>query len=52
MQTIMPWQMYAGMDEGDLGAIFEYLCTIDPVENRVVKFTPVSEVQTAGKALQ
>lgn len=47
MQTIMPWQMYAGMNEEDLAAIFEYLRTIEPVENRIVKFTPATEVQIA-----
>ncbi|GAB3899751.1 cytochrome c [Larkinella knui] len=38
--TIMPWMMYAGMSEQDLGAIFTYLQTIKPVKNAVVKFTP------------
>ncbi len=37
-QTIMPWMMYAGMTEDDLEAIYEYLRTLDPVENFVVKF--------------
>jgi mono/diheme cytochrome c family protein len=44
-QTIMPWLMYAGMTEEDLGAIFEYLQSIPPVENRVERFTPASGVQ-------
>lgn len=39
-QTIMPWPMYAEMDEYDLGAIYEYLKTVEPVENRVVPFVP------------
>lgn len=40
MQTLMPWQMYAGMSEEDLGAIYEYLKTIPAVENSVIRFTP------------
>ena len=38
--TIMPWQMYAGMNKQDLEAIYTYLKTVDPVEHKVVKFTP------------
>lgn len=37
--TAMPWTMYAGMTVEDLGAIYEYLRTIKPVKNAVVKFT-------------
>ncbi|SDC82715.1 c-type cytochrome [Niabella drilacis] len=36
--TIMPWSMYAGMTEGDLKAIFAYLKTVKPADNRVVIF--------------
>ncbi len=39
-QTIMPWLMYADMKEEDLGAIYEYLRTIEPVENRITIFSP------------
>jgi hypothetical protein len=39
-QTIMPWQMYAGMNEEDLAAIFHYLQTLEPVESSVVLFEP------------
>lgn len=39
-QTVMPWTMYSGMDEADLEAIFAYLQSLPPVENKVVKFTP------------
>lgn len=42
-QTIMPWPMYAEMDEEDLGAIFDYLQTITPADNRIVPFTPAVE---------
>lgn len=38
--TIMPWTMYGGMTEEDLGAIYEYLQSLKPVKNMVVKFTP------------
>jgi mono/diheme cytochrome c family protein len=38
--TIMPWTMYGGMTEEDLGAIYEYLHGLKPVKNLVVKFTP------------
>lgn len=34
-QTVMPWTMYAGMTENDLGAIYEYLRTVLPVKNKV-----------------
>jgi hypothetical protein len=40
MQTIMPWIMFGGMEKEDLGAIYEYLQSLDPVENEIVKFTP------------
>ncbi len=39
-QTVMPWLMYAGMTESDLGAIYDYLRTVKPVENVVEKWTP------------
>lgn len=39
-QTIMPWTMYAGMDHYDLGAIYEYLTSLNPVDNFVVQFEP------------
>lgn len=40
--TLMPWTMYAGMDTTDLKAIFAYLQTVEPIENTVVRFEPVS----------
>jgi hypothetical protein len=39
--TIMPWTMYGGMDRGDLEAIYVYERTMKPINNLVVKFTPV-----------
>jgi len=38
--TIMPWLMYSGMTEEDLSAIFAYLQSIKPVENKIQRFTP------------
>lgn len=37
--TIMPWTMYGGMTEDDLGAIYEYLRTVKPVKNAVKMFS-------------
>ncbi|QQS35624.1 MAG: c-type cytochrome [Ignavibacteriales bacterium] len=40
--TIMPWSMYGGMTDEDLGAIYDYLHSLKPVKNQVVKFTPAN----------
>jgi hypothetical protein len=37
--TIMPWTMFAGMTDEDLGAIYAYLRTVKPVRNQVARFT-------------
>lgn len=39
-QTIMPWTMYAGMKEEDIGAIYDFLITLEPFENHVIPFSP------------
>jgi len=39
-QTVMPWYMYAGMTREDLGALYDYLETVPPVDNLVERFTP------------
>lgn len=39
-QTVMPWTMYAGMSEQDLGAIYDYLRTIPPVATKVQHWSP------------
>lgn len=39
-QTIMPWHMYGGMKEEDLSAIYDYLQTLEPYDNMVVRFSP------------
>jgi mono/diheme cytochrome c family protein len=36
--TPMPWTYFAHMKETDLAAIYDYLRTVKPVENNVVKF--------------
>jgi hypothetical protein len=37
-QTVMPWTMYAGMTTGDLEAIYNYLRTVVPIDNTIIKF--------------
>lgn len=39
-QTLMPWYMYSGMTETDLGAIYDYIQTLPPYDNTVTLFTP------------
>lgn len=36
--TLMPWLAYSGMTDEDLGAIYDYLKTVPPVENEVNPF--------------
>jgi mono/diheme cytochrome c family protein len=36
--TVMPWTLFAGMTDEDLGAIYEYLRTVKPIQNRVEKW--------------
>lgn len=36
--TVMPWEVLAGMKESDLSAIYAYLLTQKPMSNQVVKF--------------
>lgn len=38
--TPMPWLMYSGMTNEDLGAIYDYLRTVKPVNHRVNRFAP------------
>ena len=42
-QTVMPWTMYATMNEQDLGAIYDYLHGLPPVAGRPVLWTPASK---------
>ena len=36
--TVMPWTMYAGMEIDDLKAIYAYLRTVKPIENKVERW--------------
>jgi len=38
--TVMPWTMYASMKDEDLKALYEYLQSVKPIHNEVVKFSP------------
>lgn len=38
--TIMPWMMFSKMSEEDLGAIYEYLMTLPPIDNATQKWIP------------
>jgi len=44
MFTIMPWLMYATMNEEDLKAIYAYLMSLEPIENSVTKWTRASAI--------
>lgn len=37
--TVMPWTMYAGMDEYDLKSIYAYIKSQPAIANNVIKFT-------------
>jgi mono/diheme cytochrome c family protein len=39
MNTVMPWFPLSGMSDRDLGAIYDYLRTVKPVNNRVEKYS-------------
>jgi len=39
INTIMPWAMYAAMEETDLKAMFAYLHTLKPIKNNIVHFS-------------
>lgn len=41
--SIMPWTMYAHMNEEDLASIYAYLRTVQPISNAVTKFTPAKK---------
>jgi mono/diheme cytochrome c family protein len=38
--SIMPWTMYGKMTNEDLASVFEYLKTVQPIHNSVIKFSP------------
>jgi len=39
LNTEMPWTYYANMNEEEIGAIYEYLMSLEPISNKVEKFT-------------
>ncbi|HEY4198162.1 MAG TPA: cytochrome c [Mucilaginibacter sp.] len=41
--SVMPWNMYSRMDKEDLAAIYKFLRSVKPIENKVVKFTPAQK---------
>jgi len=45
--TIMPWSMYGKMKEEDLEAIFAYLKTVKPINNKVALFTAADKVKSS-----
>jgi mono/diheme cytochrome c family protein len=45
--SLMPWNMYAGMEEEDLKAIFAYLQSLKPISHEVEKVTLKSDSQQA-----
>ena len=46
--TIMPWLAFSKMSDEDLGAIYDYLKTVKPVENKVNHF-PDAPASPAGQ---
>lgn len=47
--TVMPWLALSGMTEEDLGAIYDFLRTLPPVENKVDPFPDATPVKTASE---
>lgn len=45
--TLMPWIAYSGMTDEDLGAIYAWLKTVNPIDNKVNPFPDAAE-QTTG----
>ena len=39
--TVMPWPVYAGMSDNDLGAIYEYLQSLKPIKHNIVRFQAI-----------
>ncbi|MDP9146115.1 MAG: cytochrome c [Acidobacteriota bacterium] len=48
LNTLMPWQNYAGQTEEDLKAIFAYLKTLSPVTHRVDNSKPGTACRKCG----
>ena len=43
LQTVMPWGMYAGMTEQDLGAIYDHLRTVKAVDGTIERWTSAAD---------
>ncbi|MGE5437811.1 MAG: c-type cytochrome [Syntrophothermus sp.] len=41
--TFMPWTMFGGMSDEDLGAIYDYLHSVKPVKNSVQKWAKINQ---------
>jgi len=48
--TMMPWLQFSGLTEEDLGAIYDYMKTVPPVENVVASFPDAAEGAAAPTA--
>jgi hypothetical protein len=35
LNTVMLWREYSGLSDGDLGAIYDYMRTVGPVNKKV-----------------
>ncbi len=46
--TVMPWTLFAGMSDEDLGAIYDHLRTVKPVRNAVEKWPVKDDLAAAG----
>lgn len=45
--SIMPWNMYAGMKKEDLEAIYHYLQSLEPIDHRVIRYIPANNLSAA-----
>ncbi len=46
--TIMPWNMYAGMKNEDLEAIYHYLQSIEPINHTITRFVPADDMSASN----
>jgi len=46
--TYMPWVMFSGMTESDLSALYVFLHSLDPISNKVEKYTEVATESNPG----
>lgn len=44
--TPMPWLLYSGMTDEDLGAIYSYIQSLPPIKNEIVVFKPNKNAST------